>query len=175
MSIVIVEGPDGSGKTSLIRRLRQDSKNYFWIASSSGRPKSLVQLQDALHWIAQSTYLGTPIVCDRFPLISESVYGPVLRDSCLLDQMGHRDRVAASDLLRQIDRIVYCRPPISTIRQNITTGALPQLQGVVENLDALVACYDELMDTLRDDNIFVYAYDYTKNGSPPDEICFGRP
>jgi hypothetical protein len=89
--------------------------------------------------------------------------------------MGHREQGAASDLLRQIDRVIYCRPTIETIRRNLITSALPQLHGVVEKLDALVARYDELMDSLRDDNIFVHKYDYLANyGKPLDEIFFGR-
>jgi len=172
VSIVIVEGPDGSGKTTLLRMLREQTKTYFWIASSSGRPKTYRELQDAVHWISQCAYLKMPVVCDRFPLISESVYGPVIRGTSLLDEMSRKEQAAASELLaHSVDRIIYCRPPEPVIRDNIKIR--PQMQGVSEKLKELLHRYDDLMDSLRDDNLFVYHYDYTRNNSRLEDIFFG--
>lgn len=172
MSIVIVEGVDGSGKSTLIRKLREQSKRYFWIASSSSRPKTLPDLQDALHWVGQASYLKLPIVCDRFPLISEVVYGPILRGSNLLDQLNRRDQASAAALLSEVDRIIYCRPHKDVIKENLSKNL--QMDGVKNRLGDLINRYDDVMDSLRDDNIYVIGYDYTKNVSPLEGLFFGR-
>ena len=159
MSILTVEGVDGSGKTTLLRNLREQSKTYFWVASSSGRPKTVNEIHEAVHLIGQATYLKMPVICDRFPLISEAVYGPVLRGRCLLDEVSELKLVALTAFLTEVDRIIYCRPPIEVIRKNITTSALPQLAGVAEHLDELVKRYDTLMDSFQD-QVRVFPYNY---------------
>ena len=175
MSIVVVEGVDGSGKTTLIRNLRARSKTYFWVASSSGRPKCLADLHDALHWIGQAAYLRTPVVCDRLPLISEAVYGPVMRGSSLLEQLQHKYQKEYGDILKGVDRIIYCRPSQLDIARNITISGIPQLNGVLETLPELLVKYDDLMNTLRDDNVKVYSYDYTRlQRVPLEELFFGQ-
>lgn len=172
MSVIIVEGVDGSGKTALLRNLRKQTRNYFWVASSSGRPLSLPDLQDAIHWIGQAAFLKIPIICDRFPVISEMIYGPILRGASLLDQLSRRDQANVTNLLKEVDRIIYCRPPIETIEQNLAQN--PQLEGVKKNIKALATRYDDVMNSLREDNIYVKGYDYTKNFRSLDDLFFGR-
>lgn len=173
MAIILVEGVDGSGKTTLIWNLRQQSKTYFWIASSSGRPKTVPELQDAMHWIGQASYLKLPVVCDRFPIISETVYGPILRGSNLLDQLTRRDQANATALLSEVDRVIYCRPPREIVKDNISK--IPQMEGVVKRIDDLYDRYDAVMESLRDDNIYVHGYDYTRKYSMPLEgLFFGK-
>lgn len=173
MSIIIVEGVDGSGKTTLIKNLREQTKTYFWVASSSRRPQTVIQLRDAVHWLGQSSYLKLPVVCDRYPVISEEVYGPILRDGSLLNQLGQRELGDVTEFLSfAVDRIIYCRPPFEAIKENLDKNK--QMDGVLDKLPKLLKRYDDLMDSLRDDNIFVYHYDYTKNVSPIEGIFFGR-
>lgn len=175
MPIVIVEGVDGSGKTTLLRDLRKQSKTYFWIASSSRRPQTLVNFQDAIHWIGQAGYLNLPIVCDRFPIISETVYGPILRGSNLLNKFNRRDQANATAVLNGVDRIIYCRPPKEQIAHNLKQN--PQMEGVIKHLPALIKRYDDVMDSLRDDNIKVFHYDYTRFVDKPadlEQLFFGR-
>lgn len=176
MSIIIVEGVDGSGKTTLIRTLREYSSVYFWIASSSRRPQTILQLRDAIHWLGQCSYLKLPIICDRYPVISEEVYGPVMRDGSLLNQLGQRELGDVTEFLSfQVDRIIYCRPPIEVIKENLKKNK--QMDGVIERLPKLLQRYDDLMNSLRDDNIFVQHFDYTNPKHQADSIeglFFGR-
>lgn len=169
---MIVEGPDGSGKSTLIRNLRATSKNYFWIASSSGRPRTVPEIEQALHWLGQALYLKIPIVCDRFPLISESIYGPILRHSSLLSHIPPADHERYEELLKHVDRIIYCRPTILTMRNNLKSE--PQLAGVEKNLEHIVGAYDSLMRSLEESS-FVFRYDYTKpQDLTLDGLFFGR-
>lgn len=172
MPILIVEGVDGSGKTTLIRNLRKQSNTYFWVASSSRRPQTLPDLQDAMHWIGQAAFLRLPVICDRFPIISETVYGPILRGTNLLDQLGRRDQSNATNLLSEVDRVIYCRPSKETIQANLAQN--PQMEGVQKNLASLLQRYDDVINSLRDDNIYVRQYDYTRNVVSLDNLFFGR-
>jgi hypothetical protein len=163
VSLIIVEGPDGAGKTTLLSNLRKDSGVYFWIASSSHRPKTLRDLQDAVHWVGQATFLKLPVICDRFPIISESVYGPLMRGKCLLEELHIKHQREISEVMREeVDRVIYCRPPIEQIKHNIK--GIPQMEGVREVIEAIVHRYDELMRVMKDeDGIKVVWYDYTRH------------
>lgn len=174
MSLIVVEGIDGSGKTTLLRTLREQSKTYFWIASSSRRPPTVNAINDAVHWLGQCVYLGRfPVVCDRFPLISEAIYGPVLRESSLLDNIDKRQQRSYTEFFQEIDRIVYCRPPKEVIKKNLQ--ALPQMDGVIKHFDKLLSRYDAFMNSLRDENIRVYPFDYTRDSPAAlDQLFFGR-
>lgn len=176
MSIVIVEGVDGAGKTRLLHDLRLQTKLYFWVCSSSGRPTTLEQLYEAMHLIGQAAYLKIPLLCDRFPLISEGVYGPAIRGINLLDRLSRRDREAAATMvMEQVDRVIYCRPPIEVIKANIDRSDLPQMKGVKEHLHDLITRYDDLMESLRDQNVKVYKYDYTRvQPTSIEQLFFGR-
>lgn len=172
MSIVIVEGPDGSGKTTLLRNLREQSRNYFWIASSSGRPRTLFQLEQALHWLGQALYLGIPIVCDRFPLLSEEVYGPILRGASLLDRLSTGSKEEYAHLLAQVKRVIYCRPPTRVIVQNLKSN--PQLEGVRDKISRIIMQYDDIIGSITD-TVPVVSYDYTANYSQSlDSLFFGE-
>jgi hypothetical protein len=162
VGIIIVEGPDGAGKTTLLSNLRKDSAVYFWTASSSHRPKTLRELTDAVHWISQATYLKLPVICDRFPILSESVYGILMRGKCLLDELSPRHQQQITESFRDgVDRIIYCRPPLEQIKHNVK--GIPQMEGVVEVIERIVQRYDELMRMLKDeDKLHVTWYDYTK-------------
>jgi hypothetical protein len=174
VGIVIVEGPDGSGKTTLLKNLRSQSTQYFWVMSSSGRPKTIEQLKEAVGYIGQSAYLKLHIICDRFPLISEAVYGPVVRGRCLLDQLDERNQKFLEELLTgEIERIIYCRPPLEQIKYNLKENL--QMTGVYQLIEKLVRRYDEVMDELRDSNVKVYNYDYTRSDLYSlDTLFFGE-
>lgn len=173
MPIVIVEGVDGSGKTTLLRNLRKQTKKYFWIASSSGRPRTYAELNEAIFWIGQSTYLKLPIICDRYPLISEKVYGPVIRGTSLLDTLTPRQRSELTELMSDgIDRIIYCRPPVAQICANLQSTD-DQMPGVVDNIEELIRLYDRTM-TVLGETIPVLTYNYTNPGQDLDELFFGK-
>lgn len=174
MSIIIVEGVDGSGKTTLLRKLREQSDRYFWVASSSQRPKTVEEIQEAIHFIGQCAYLKLPVICDRFPLISEGVYGPVLRNHNLLDDLTPRQHEIAMDfLLEGVERVIYCDPPGEEIVKNLTTIGIPQLSGVIEKLAELLDKYEEALEVLESEEVPVYRYNYTTDKTPLNKIFFG--
>lgn len=163
MGLVIVEGCDASGKSTLIEQLRLESKKYFWVVRSSGPPRTYPEVADAISWLTRSSHSGPPIVCDRHPLISEPIYGLVLRGKNLL--AGHfSESDIREHLLDSVDRIIYCRPPTEQILLKI--GHQAQLKGVPDNLERLIQVYDQTMEFLEKHfGVVVKHYDYTVDTS----------
>lgn len=135
--ILIIEGCDGSGKTTLFRNLRYYLNGVF--LSSSGPPEDH-QLYVETQWIAQVPS-QTTLVLDRFRLISELVYGPILRE---------RSRVDIDFVAQWIEafqpRIIFCDPGLHIVKRNVS--AEKQLEGVHSNLDKIYGRYHELLPKL---------------------------
>lgn len=154
--LIVVEGPDGSGKTTLIENLRHTSKRYFGIARMQGPPNSLDDLLRALNWLGHSSKSSLPIICDRHPLISERIYGPLLRGTDYVEKgIPGNGRI----LRALVDRVIYCRPPNKVILEGVRKEK--QLEGVVNHTVKLIDLYDREMAELRMFSIPVLSYDWT--------------
>lgn len=170
--LVVIEGVDGSGKTTLCEKIREAIKPYFAILRHSQRPKTPEDLTNILSWI---TYIPDTmdVVIDRYPLISESIYGPVFRQRDLFTESG----IDIPYHLNRIDRIVYCRPPMHYIKHNMHVQA--QMSGVHDKIDELVTRYDDKMSELAESGIDVVQFDYTTASPAVDkfdyeQLVFGR-
>lgn len=156
--LIVVEGPDASGKTTLLRKLKQEANEQFFILSRARPPASLEEIYRTLIWVS----LRNPkmlLMMDRHPFISESVYGPLLRKESIIT----RDFPKLSfqiPVLQKIDLIIYCRPPVSTIVKNIYKN--DQLEGVVEGIGHIVSHYDGLMKQYAENDLNVLHYNYLK-------------
>jgi thymidylate kinase len=158
MSLIVIEGPDGAGKTTLIEALRGNSTKYFAILRASGYPQTAegrpthgTEFMNAARIFADA--MGPiHVVCDRFHAISENVYGPVLRKRTpeLVSSIVQR--------LLGVDFLIYCRPPMDRIWANLKKNE--QMEGVNEKTDLIVQAYDELMDKLAARRGLI-RYDYT--------------
>lgn len=169
MSIIVVEGVDGSGKSTLLENARlQIPKKYFVLVRHSCRPLSTEQILDFLNFIEEGRL---PIILDRHPLISEPIYGPVLRKENLVD--GIENESSAIDrLVATVDRIIYCRPPDPVIEKNLCN--LPQLAGIHENIWDLLDAYDQRMHQLHKRGMDVIQYDYTTPSYSMENLFFGN-
>lgn len=155
MSLVIIEGPDGAGKTTLIESLRDNSTRYFAILRASGPPIDVDGSPSygyAYMMLARqfAKSFPFPVVCDRFHAISENVYGPLLRGRKCEDLETIRVQLRGA-------KVVYCRPPLRRILANVQVHK--QMAGVIEQTEALVSAYDALMEKISYD-IEVFTYDY---------------
>jgi hypothetical protein len=161
MSIVVVEGPDGAGKTTLIKNLRKTTDRYYVSLHNAGPPKDVLNVQCVTNWIERMAVARVPLVCDRISLISEPIYGEVLRKENILDGTYTTDDIK-DFLLSNVDRIIYCRPPTSVIQQMIEKEK--QLEGVWANIVAITEKYDYTMKMVRHWGVNVIEYDWTKYG-----------
>lgn len=156
---IIIEGPDGSGKTTFIDMLI-GSKRWFTLLRTAGPPPSLLIIVQYLAWIANASP-RMPLILDRIPVISDRIYGPILRNADIF-----RDKPLAW-MLTATPLIIYCRPPLDVIVKNVAATRASQLAGVEENTRAIVQGYDEHMAKLVGMALNVVQYDYTEDEFEP--------
>ena len=168
--MIIIEGMDGSGKTSLAQKLSfrlgnvpikrlvtSGGPTYYDLLVERTRA-TLTELRN------QVTRNQRPVVIyDRFPLISEAVYGTILRGR---NSFGDEWTTLINLLLALDPVVIYCRPRIESILQNTRETADSQMEGVVSRARELVNAYDELISWLQvkahrqgSGRILVYSYD----------------
>jgi hypothetical protein len=156
--VIIISGMDNSGKTTLATAL---GRVLIMPVIHSPGP---LPLDDQIQWVI--AHMGMDAIFDRFPLIEELVYGPVLRghsnfnpDDPLFCELGHHQPL-----------IIYARPHRDRI---LNFGNRGQMNGVKERAIALIGQYDRVMDTLSHSGWKVRAYNYDIE-SPRDMVKYIR-
>lgn len=172
MSLIVVEGCDGSGKSTLLENARIEiRKRYFVQVRHSCRP---LELGDAIHFMRTVNYAAgrLPVMADRHPLISEPIYGPILRGTHLFEShFNYSKPHFRYETLRDfVARIIYCRPSLETVRRNIMVN--PQLAGVAEKIESLYAAYDQTMEEISR-YVSVFTYDYQLQTVSLEQLFFG--
>lgn len=140
---VIVEGPDGSGKTSLIEKLRQNIPHlthHLKASTSQGGP-----IPDLAQWTVtdvQTMASQAPSIYDRHPLISEPIYGSLLRTE--QDSKFFNADWISLNLQRasQNSLLLLCMPRFYSIEKNVRASQDNQMGGVVENIETIVHLYN---------------------------------
>ncbi len=165
--IIIVEGMDGTGKTTLVQQLAHRLVVQPGKFVGSLGPSDDYRLVLVNRTISEIAELETASaegwfkrLYDRFPLISEAVYGPVLRGRNCFGGLYYplRRRLLA---LKTV--IVYCRPDMEVIQANVQQA--PQMSGVLEHFRELLNAYDKLFVELTDSpvNSYITIFDYTRD------------
>ena len=139
--MIIVEGMDNTGKTTLIQQLAEDLK--LTIAKTYYKPwGDRDEMVLYANWLEICPF---PLIVDRHPFISELIYGTTLRGH------SHSDRSLAASV-QGIHLVIYCRPPTDTILSTLQDRE--QMEGVDKHAKALLDLYDEVVQ----DSVH---YDYT--------------
>ncbi len=150
---VHVEGPDGSGKSTLVPELARILS--LDAVPTDDPPRSW---NECLGRIERRIEPG--LVCDRSSgLVSELVYGPVLRGRAIVDE-----EVVWSVVRSLIHAVVfvYCRPPRDAIRPTFRDSEDPEhVRGVLERSEALGNRYDEVMSRMSRMGARVVCHDWT--------------
>lgn len=155
--MIVLEGPDGSGKTTLLAGLKGLLPNVpvHDRASSSGPDGGPVA--DLFEWADRdvaSWYQEQVYFYDRHPLVSEYIYGPIIRGT--LDERFHTTtlrRVFAHNALT-----IVCLPPLGVVRASVSTER--DMPGVSTHIDALWHLYASLRATWPSSSTLL-VYDYT--------------
>lgn len=151
---IVIEGMDGSGKSTLVKQLLDHYGAKFEYVRTLGPKPELGQW-----WMEQLGHnpQGRAQLHDRF-FYPEVVYGPVLRGKISVE--GHIMQYV-SEYLRANAILVYCRPRVETIEKGIL--AADQWPGVKENFHALLKAYDDCMihegDWYGEDRFFLYDWE----------------
>src|SRR5690242_17573223 len=157
---IIVEGPDGAGKSTLIDHLKEafSLPQAPRFSTSEGGPKAeLFKLawDDVTSW---KNRMGT-VIYDRHPLISDMIYGPVLRGHVAPGFSGSSARYLMQVMYREA-LVILCLPPVEVVRANVLNDDVPQLGGVADNIDTLYSLYQQL--TVQWPTSRLISYDYTE-------------
>lgn len=146
MALIIIEGCDGTGKTTLIQSLAAELNLPI---VKSYKPRSLVDIDQFDNW---ANACPRPPICDRHAAISDLVYGPIIRGSTP-STLEHAQAKINNNFL------VYCAPPFTAVQNNIHVE--PQMNGVKDQLRKIYTAYENLMYDLEPH----FQYDYTVPGA----------
>ncbi len=160
--MIILEGPDGTGKSTLAEKLSQVLN--LRVQHSGGPPKDPEDIFRRQEAAQQWAILNAPVVLDRIPVISEQIYGPIIRGSNPFLGTMHFERLM--DALAH--PIIYCRPPMSVIIANLSTShhrkaheTEEHFQGVMQRWEKIVAAYDRFMTSIEESGARLFRFDYT--------------
>jgi hypothetical protein len=161
MPLVILEGPDGSGKSTLAARLLKGTGEPTLLVKRSGPPGAIETLRFQASWIEEQ-HKDLNVIADRHPLISETLYAPVVRKVDIppwteTDALYHFSQIKPD----RRPLVVYCRPPMSKLDN--TVNVEEQMEGVKKHFYPLVAAYDDFMAKLARRDFDVYRYDFTED------------
>lgn len=163
--MIIVEGPDNSGKSTLIQWLKKELPLIEVKHGRHGPPvnsKDIVERTEIL--IKKSIDYNTKaIIVDRFSLIGESIYGPILRGEDLWVKVPH-DKIRLQKALRALDPFyIYCRPDKSVImdlknHQIKDYDTEEHVLNITKNQELIIDAYDNYFTNLSPSHFYRYNY-----------------
>lgn len=159
--IVVVEGPDNSGKSTLVEAIRAiDPRARVVLGGPASRDALLARMTAA--FVMHEA--GEVVVCDRFPAVSEPVYGPILRERSELDDVDARASLGCLKAVGAV--VVYCRPPDDAVLDMRTHRRGPSdtpehLSRLNERKREILERYDEIFADLEWIGLDVRRYDRT--------------
>lgn len=156
-NVIIIEGPDGSGKTRLQGML---SKALALPLHERASDSIKGPVKNLSTWVYNdvSTLETQPLsIYDRHPLISEFIYGPICR-SYLDPNMLSPAIPMMIDQLAKKSLVIFCRPPNREIMTNVNRSGPQQMPGVVTHAMGITYAYDAMRLFWKGDQI---GFDYT--------------
>lgn len=141
--MIIIEGPDNSGKSTLATYLGYELN--IEVYHGGGPPASEEQLLQRINFCLDN---HDKYIFDRIPLISEPVYSILRPQGNML--ANHEDLYYHFRKLKPI--IIYCRPQTGLLlnweKHNVKAyDSKDHVEKVIEKAEQLVNRYDEVMNS----------------------------
>jgi thymidylate kinase len=163
--MVIVEGPDGAGKTTLVAHLAHKYGLRVGARGTDDRTKLwTVTVRDTFMAVGRATWSAGPVVTvwDRL-YYSEMVYAPLTGREVEFNasQRSFIERVINAAAFP----VILCLPPLQTVIDNSKKDK--QMPGVLENIERIYGGYVEMMveGPLHDARLILYDYTQTNPDS----------
>ena len=141
---IVVFGCDNTGKSTLCSQLanllNEDSEYTAEAIHSLGPNKTLDEMLDFMNRNLAPRGSTHTRIFDRFPIIEESIYGPLLRGE------NKFAGIITKEILDKVDLFVYCYPGLFTV---LNWGDREQMDGVKDNALDIIAGYNRLAVKLR--------------------------
>ena len=164
--MIVVEGPDGAGKSTLVAKLAQ--RLGFTAYPLGGKPDTLADVYKYMQ-MCEERARESHVVQDRVTHISTFVYDVLIdpiRAGAALSRLHH---LAAARPL-----VIYCRPALTNRLREVAETRDESTKKykseahriwVQANLDHIISLYDSLFHALRFLNVetFTYSYDVTSD------------
>jgi len=136
--MIIVEGPDGAGKTTLIKSIVEATGFPIAPRVVAQDTTAMVDLQS---WVDDNLEQGfQKVIFDRHRLISETIYGPILRHE---QEPGFNEMKWLAPRMKRFYElkpiIIYCLPPLQTVLDNIIDD--PDNRAVLPRIHAIYSAY----------------------------------
>ena len=161
---IIIEGPDGGGKSTLIETLTKELKLPLHSRHCTSDEGPIDNLFDWAHADVATWELQKTSIYDRHPYISEYIYAGLLRGGVAEEFLSITAQQDIDKMARD-SLVVFCIPSLDTIAKNIE--ASHQMDGVAANVENLYWAYREAHANWRGNKIF-YDYEIT----PLDSVIY---
>lgn len=149
--MIVVDGPDGAGKTTLCTMLARDGIVKGTL-ESPGRTKGKLTLHEqTMRYLGQ--YVDRNLVVDRY-LFSEMVYGPIIRKYCAFSNREFFSILTT--LIHHKNPIIFCLPE-SPMHLNLN---LEQMPGVREHIEEIFNKYVEYSNQVARISGLSFRYDF---------------
>lgn len=164
--MIVVEGPDGAGKTTLVQYLKEHYKLHVGTRGVKDRDLLYtVTVNDTMRALGKAVRAAnTTLIWDRL-YYSDFVYAPIQERPIAFNasQQTHVDRVL--DALRC--PIIVCLPPFEVVEAN--AAAVHQMPGVDTNIAMIYYSYEKMVFPHTENNPVItkpfpdhrIIYDYT--------------
>jgi hypothetical protein len=151
--MIVIEGMDNTGKSCLLTGLCEE---YGLEGIHSPGPKDY---DTVISWVIEAFNKdrGIPIIYDRFPLISEAIYGPALRNRNIFNESPLGLKLQERFRCEVHPLIIFCNPSAEIVQK---WNDRDQMAGVIENYKKLMDSYVALMSSLRP-HYSIVSYDYS--------------
>lgn len=135
--MIIVDGPDGAGKSTLCKQLYDGN----WVTKILPSPRLIIKRRTDMLYSESKRYLrvwgnNRKVVVDRF-LFSEMVYGPILRNTCIFSTQEYLDLL--TNVIETECPIIFCLPDELNFKPEESSY-------VKENMGKIVARYQEIYE-----------------------------